>query len=458
MKKISVIGMGYVGTAMATLIASTKKGKNKKYFVTGIEQSSKSGKAISKKINSGILPIEINDNNFKNKFFIATNKEKNLVCSNSIKDIRGSKIVIVSINCDLEKKKNSTVNLKSFLNSIEIILLNIDRDALLIVESTIPPGTCEKKIVPLISKIFRKRGFKKNETLLAYTYERVMPGDNYLNSIKNYWRVMSGVNKKSILKCKKFLKEIINTKKYPLTELKNIRDCELGKILENSYRSTNIAFIEEWSRFAEAIDVDIYKVIESIRLRPTHSNIRHPGFGVGGYCLTKDPLFGEYAAKNIWNIKKLKFPFSKQAMKVNDKMYLITYNKIKRIFKENIKNKKILILGMSYKENVGDLRSSPSIYFSNMCEKKGAKFSWHDPFVKSVPNKEITKINTVKNLSRFDLVVFTVKHNVYKKINFDKKSIKNTIIFDANYVLTDSQLAKIKKNKINFYSIGRGSL
>jgi len=455
MKKISIIGMGYVGTAMATLVASTKKVNGYKYFVTGIERATKNGKSISKKINAGILPIEINDSNFKNKFFYASSKKKNLVCSNSIKDIKGSKIVIVSINCDLENKMNSNVNLKSFLGSIKTIAMNIDEDALMIVESTIPPGTCEKKIVPLIYSVFKKRKIKKKDILLAYTYERVMPGDNYLNSIQNYWRVMSGLNNKSKLKCKNFLKEIINTKKYPLTELDSIRACELGKILENSYRSTNIAFIEEWSRFAEAINVDIYKVIESIRLRPTHSNIRHPGFGVGGYCLTKDPLFGEYAAKKLWNIKNLNFQFSKQAMKVNDEMPLVTYNKIKTIFKNKIENKKILILGMSYKENVGDLRSSPSIYFSNKCIKKKIKLFWHDPFVKIIPNKNLIRINIVKNISNFDLVLFAVKHNVYRNINFDKKLIKKTIIFDANYVLTEKQLDQIKKNKINFYSIGR---
>ncbi len=455
MKKISIIGMGYVGTAMATLVASTKRGNKYKYFVTGIEQANKNGQEISRKINSGILPIQINDENFKNKFFFSTKKKKNLICSNSIKDIKGSKIVIVSINCDLENKVNLNVNLKSFLDSIEAILTSIDRNALMIIESTIPPGTCEKKIVPLISRIFKKRKIKKKEILLAYTYERVMPGANYLNSIKNYWRVMSGINKKSTIKCKKFLKEIINTKKYPLTELENIRACELGKILENSYRSTNIAFIEEWSRFAEAINIDIYKVIESIRLRPTHSNIRHPGFGVGGYCLTKDPLFGEYAAKKLWNIKNSKFIFSKQAMQINDKMPLVTFNKIKSIFKNNLKNKKILILGMSYKENVGDLRSSPSIYFSNICIKENIKLFWHDPFVKSIPIKKLSKIERINDISKYDLVLFAVKHGVYKKINFSRKLIKKTIIFDANYTLTNKQLMQIKKNKINFYSIGR---
>ena len=454
MKKISVVGMGYVGTAMATLIASVKK-KNYSYFVNGIEQSNKQGKEISQKINQGILPFEINDPLFKKKFFYATKNKKNLICSNSIKDIKGSKIVIISINCDLKKRLKSNVDLASFLNSIKNILMHIDPDALMIIESTIPPGTCEKKIVPLMKKIFQKRNIANNKILLAYTYERVMPGNNYLNSIKNYWRVMSGINNESKHKCKRFLNQIINTKKFPLTELKNIRDCELGKILENSYRSTNIAFIEEWARFAEQIDVDIYKVIESIRLRPTHSNLRHPGFGVGGYCLTKDPLFGVYAANKLWKIKNQKFPFSQLAMKINDKMPDVTFDKIKKLFKGDLNKKKILILGLSYKENVGDLRSSPSIYFCNKCIKNDIKIYWHDPFINTIQNKKIVKVKNLKKIYKYDLVIFAVKHNLYQKFDFNKSLIKNTVIFDANYVLNDNQIAKIKKNKIKFQSIGR---
>lgn len=455
MKKISVIGMGYVGTAMATLIASSKTKSKYQYFVTGIEQKNKIGQEISSKINSGSLSFNINDNYFKKKFIYATKIKKNLVCSTEIKDIKGSKIVIISINCDLQNKKKSNVKLKLFLSSIEKVLSFIDEDALMIVESTIPPGTCEKKIIPLIKKVFKKRKFNAKKLSLAYTYERVMPGSNYLNSIKNYWRVLSGADQTSISKCKNFLNKIINTKKYPLTILDNIRDCELGKILENSYRSTNIAFIEEWSRFAEEINVDIYKVIESIRLRPTHSNLRHPGFGVGGYCLTKDPLFGEYAAKNLWKIKNPKFLFSKQAMEINHKMPLVTFSKIKNIFRNKLKKKKILIMGMSYKENVGDLRSSPSVYFSSKCVKQKIDLYWHDPFIRSVPVHKIKKVNKIKNFSKYDMVLFAVKHNSYNKIIFNKSLVKKTIIFDANYALTNNQLTQIKKNKINFYSIGR---
>ena len=454
MKKVSVVGMGYVGTAMATLISSVKK-KNYSYFVTGIEHQNKQGKEISQKINEGILPFKINDPVFKKNFFNATKKESNLICSNSIKDIKGSKIVIISINCDLKKKLKSNVDLDSFLNSIKNVLMHIDPDSLMIIESTIPPGTCEKKIVPLMKKIFKKRNILKKQLLLAYTYERVMPGENYINSIKNYWRVISGINSVSKNKCKKFFTQIVNTKKYPLTELANIRDCELGKILENSYRSINIAFIEEWARFAEKINIDLYKVIDAIRLRPTHANIRHPGFGVGGYCLTKDPLFGVYAANKLWKIKNHKFPFSQLAMKINDKMPNVTFDKIKKLFKDNLKKKKILILGMSYKENVGDLRSSPSIYFCNKCIKNNIKIYWHDPYIDSIKNKKITKVNDLKEINTYDLVLFAVKHNLYRSLSFNKSLIKDTIIFDANNVLSEKQIVKIKKNKIKFQSIGR---
>jgi UDP-N-acetyl-D-glucosamine dehydrogenase len=401
------------------------------------------------------LPFKINDPVFKKNFFNATKRERNLICSNSIKDIKGSKIVIISINCDLKKKLKSNVDLDSFLNSIKNVLMHIDPDSLMIIESTIPPGTCEKKIVPLMKKIFKKRNILKKQLLLAYTYERVMPGKNYINSIKNYWRVISGINSVSKNKCKKFFTQIVNTKKYPLTELANIRDCELGKILENSYRSTNIAFIEEWARFAEKINIDLYKVIDAIRLRPTHANIRHPGFGVGGYCLTKDPLFGVYAANKLWKIKNHKFPFSQLAMKINDKMPNVTFDKIKKLFKDNLKKKKILILGMSYKENVGDLRSSPSIYFCNKCIKNKIKIYWHDPYIDSIKNKKITKVNDLKEINTYDLVLFAVKHNLYRSLSFNKSLIKDTIIFDANNVLSEKQIIKIKKNKIKFQSIGR---
>ena len=217
---------------------------------------------------------------------------------------------------------------------------HIPEGTLLIIESTVPPGTCEKIIYPMIKDIFEKRSLNIDNFCLAHSYERVMPGKNYLSSIINFWRVFSGINKKSEKKCEEFLSKVINTDEYPpppppppLTCLQNTIASETGKILENSYRAVNIAFMEEWGRFAEHTGIDIYEIIDAIRMRPTHSNMRQPGFGVGGYCLTKDPLFAKIAARDIFKIDGHDFPFSSQSVNINSKMPKVTFRKIEEYFK-----------------------------------------------------------------------------------------------------------------------------
>ena len=128
-----------------------------------------------------------------------------------------------------------------------------------------------------------------------------MPGPDYLDSIINNWRVFSGHSSKSANLCESFLSTIIDTNKYPLTKLSSITSSELSKIMENSYRAVNIAFIEEWARFSEKIGANTFEIINAIRKRPTHNNIRQPGFGVGGYCLTKDPFFASLSARQLFN-------------------------------------------------------------------------------------------------------------------------------------------------------------
>lgn len=130
-----------------------------------------------------------------------------------------------------------------------------------------------------------------------------MPGSHYLDSIVNYWRVYSGVTKESADRCMHFLQSVINTEEYPLTQLSSTTASETAKVLENSYRALNIAFMEEWGRFAEEIGINMFEIVEAIRKRPTHANIMKPGFGVGGYCLTKDPLFVKIGAEKFFGKK-----------------------------------------------------------------------------------------------------------------------------------------------------------
>ena len=165
------------------------------------------------------------------------------------------------------------------------------RAALVILETTVPPGTCERVVAPELAAALQRRGLQRDAFLLAHSYERVMPGEDYLASITHFWRVYAGHTPEAADACERFLAQVINVDEYPLTRLASTTASEIAKVMENSYRATNIAFIEEWARFAEAVGVDLFGVINAIRVRPTHSNIRQPGFGVGGYCLTKDLLF-----------------------------------------------------------------------------------------------------------------------------------------------------------------------
>jgi UDP-N-acetyl-D-mannosaminuronate dehydrogenase len=155
---------------------------------------------------------------------------------------------------------------------------------------------------------------------LAYCYERVMPGDAYLASIVNMWRVYAGMTAEAADAAEAFLSSFIDTGKRPLTRLESIRAVETAKVLENTFRAVNIALIDEWEKFARRIDVDLFEVLKAIRVRPTHQNIRYPGLGVGGNCLSKDPMFGATSARDIFGFADFDFPLSTAAVAINSAM------------------------------------------------------------------------------------------------------------------------------------------
>ncbi|SVD02720.1 uncharacterized protein METZ01_LOCUS355574, partial [marine metagenome] len=232
---------------------------------------------------------------------------------------------------------------------------------------------------------------------------------------------------------------------------------ETGKLLENSYRAVNIAFVEEWGRFAEEVGIDLYEVIDAIRMRPTHANMRQPGFGVGGYCLTKDPLFAKIAAKEILNLNGHEFPFSSQAVQVNDEMPLVTLKKLKNHFKGDLNGINILLMGVTYRQDVGDTRFSPSEIFVKKARSQGFEISVHDPLVDHWDEVDIDVQNDLQDSADYDVIVFAVPHKEYVGINLNEWiTNKRTLLFDANNVLSKKQFLEIKEHNLNYISIGRG--
>jgi nucleotide sugar dehydrogenase len=227
--------------------------------------------------------------------------------------------------------------------------------------------------------------------------------------------------------------------------------------MENTYRAANIAFIDEWTKFAEAAGIDLYEVIDAIRVRPTHSNIRFPGIGVGGYCLTKDPAFTPAAAKQILNYQELEFPFSHLALQVNQAMPLHAAAKLSKLLGGDVHDKKILLLGISYRQDIGDTRFSPVETFARALLQSGAKVQAFDPFVTEWPEMDWQLPSQLPSPMSFDAVVFATPHRDFMELDLVSwlGEARPTVLDTINAV-SKSQRERCRQFGIQIESIGRG--
>ena len=291
-----------------------------------------------------------------------------------------------------------------------------------------------------------------------------MPGPNYIDSIKNFYRVYAGIDSRSADAVELFLKTIISVEKYPLTRLSNTNATELSKVLENSYRAMNIAFITEWSRFAEEADVNLFEVIDAIKLRPTHSNMMYPSLGVGGYCLTKDSLLASWSLENIFK-SKYTLNQSLQSLNINDSMPKMAFTFLSnQYFKEynlELKGLKILLLGVSYRSNIGDTRFTPVELLFDLLINNNNIIHLHDPYVNYWEEKKLfINQDLQKSLNEtYDILIFSTGHIEYKSKEFIEilKNKKNMFIFDAVGLLNNYEIELISINNI-VKVIGRGDL
>jgi UDP-N-acetyl-D-glucosamine dehydrogenase len=411
-KKIVVVqGLGFVGAVMALVVANSEAD----YAVIGVDLPNSGNYWKIADINGGRLPIESSDQKIP-VYFQNTKRKGNFYATYDSYVYSVADVVIVDINLDVDKTSdqrkqliNFDVKLDGFKQALKSIAVKCKEDVLVLIETTVPPGTCEKIAKPIFDEAFTKRGLV-NSYKLAHSYERVMPGPNYVDSIVNYFRVYSGIDEVSANVAEAFLKTIISTSQYPLTRLKSTNATEMAKVLENSFRAMNIAFIQEWTEFAESAGVDLYEVIDAIRMRSTHKNIMRPGLGVGGYCLTKDPLLASWSSQNFFNGRSL--PQSEQAVKINDQMPLHSFQILSSLFDGELSNKNVLILGVSYLNDVGDTRYSPVELLYKQLENKNANLFLHDPYVRYWNEMEL-EVNQDLDLQKYDAVVVTVSHEQF---------------------------------------------
>jgi nucleotide sugar dehydrogenase len=298
--------------------------------------------------------------------------------------------VVVDVQCDYLKQELGHMRSgQTEMNALEATMRTIGEKisphCLVLIETTVAPGTTEYVAWPILKRAFAVRGIG-TDPLLAHSFERVMPGREYVSSIRDFWRVCSGCNEEARARVEKFLHEVINTRDFPLTVMDRPIESETTKIVENSYRATILAFLDEWSIFAERNGIDLIKVIQAIKMRPTHSNIIFPGPGIGGYCLPKDGSLGYWAYKHILGFEDQAqvFKITPTAIDVNDTRGLhaaeLTRDALRNLGRY-IAGADVLICGASYRQDVGDTRYSGSEIVVRKLAEMGAEMRVHDPYV-----------------------------------------------------------------------------
>jgi UDP-N-acetyl-D-glucosamine dehydrogenase len=386
---VVVMGVGFVGAVMAAIVADTvdKNGKPNK-FVIGMQRPSSRSYWKIPLINRGVSPVKAEDPEVAPMIQRCVKEKETLTATFTYDALRLADVVIVDVQCDYMKEalgdvRKGETDMVALEQSLEVIAEYIPPKALVIIETTVAPGTTEQIAYPIMKKVFRHRGIKSNP-LLAHSYERVMPGRDYVASIRDFWRVCSGIDEEAKKRVTKFLNEVLNTDKYPLTVMDRPIESETAKIVENSYRATILAFMNEWSMFAERNGVDLLKVIKAIKVRPTHSNILFPGPGIGGYCLPKDGGLGIWAYRHILGWEDNIFDITPLAININDTRALhvghLTRDALRNMDRP-IAAAEILVLGASYREDVGDTRYSGSEIIVRRLTEMGAEIRAHDPYV-----------------------------------------------------------------------------
>jgi len=450
---VVVMGLGFVGAVMAGVVADSvdkKTGKPNKFVISMQRPSTRSFWKIPL-LNKGVSPISAEDPEVSPLIERCVKEKRTLTATYTYDALKFADILVVDVQCDFIKQelgnlKSGYADISALESSLKIIGEKISPKCLTLIETTVPPGTTEYVAYPLIKKAFSDRGIDK-EPLLAHSFERVMPGKEYVRSVKDFWRVCSGINPESRERVKRFLSEVLNVDDFPLTVLDKPIESETCKIVENSYRATILAFLNEWSLFAETNGVDLIKVIDAIKTRPTHSNIIFPGPGIGGYCLPKDGGLGLWAYKHLMGFDNDIFKITPQAINTNDTRALHAAQLVRDALRNMgriVAASQVCVLGASYREDVGDTRYSGSEIIVRKLTEMGAEVKAHDPYVKHwwELEKQDTYPATGVSWSRFfrnqehlkefqmtpdlkdalkgsDAVVFAVRHRPYLKLDPD---------------------------------------
>lgn len=398
MDKICVIGLGRIGLPLALLLAKAN------YRVTGFD--------INKDLLLNISENKLNPKTFEEeKKYIDEFYGKSFFVQHKLQDaIQTTDAVFIAIGTGVSP--DGTPDLSSLYNLIDDICRYPEkvRGKLFVFKSTLPVGTTRKIASIIDQKTNTKCG---KDTFVAFCPERVL-GNKAIQEMEFLPKIIGGMDKISSEKAAQIYSKIGGK----IIVVENPEAAEMIKLIDNSYRQTLFAFSNDVSLLAQHLGLNAYELIKNANDSYTRNNIPFPSAGVSGYCLTKDPRYLEYVFKEISSLRGFSSVWY-YARKTNDYMPLYLVNLIKDTYMsigKSIKKRNILVCGITYKENIDDIRCSHGLEIVNQLKKLGAHVLIWDPIVQDkVNNAKIIK-NPWEILNILDGLIFTVKHEEFVKL------------------------------------------
>ena len=407
---ISIFGLGYVGLPLAIKLSN--------YFnVLGFDNNKQRIKELKSFLDK--------NNEVSSKQL----KKSKLQYSTNIKDLKNSNIFIVTVPTPVTKSNQP--DLKPLLIACKDIGKIISKGSVVVFESTVYPGVTEEICGPQIKKYSNLISGK--DFYLGYSPERMNPGDK-VHTVDKITKVVSGDCNKTVSILKKIYGKINSGK---IFVAKNIKTAEAAKVIENTQRDINVAFINEITKLFKKININIYDVLKTAGTKWNFLNFK-PGF-VGGHCIGVDPYYLAYLAKK----KKVEPNLILSGRKVNNDFPIFLAQYINNVIS---KKNKILVLGITFKENVSDLRNTKVIDLIRSLKKEGHKIYVNDPYAYENEAKKMDlNLTSLSKKDKYDTIILAVAHDSYKKLNysfFNKKLNKNGKIFDLKAILKNKKFPK----------------
>jgi len=412
--KIGIIGMGYVGIPLGLEFS------DKGFTVLGFDKDTKrvddinAGKQIMKHITKKSMDKFVENKGSATAEF---SRIKNMDC------------LIICVPTPLDKHEQPDM---SYVESASLeISKNLQKEQLIVLESTTYPGTTNEIVKPILEKSGLIAG---KDFFLAYSPEREDPGNKEF-SVSKIPKVMGGLTENCLRLTSSLYKHIV----LETVEVSTMETAEATKLMENIFRAVNIAMVNELKLVLDRMNVNIWEVIDAAKTKPFGFMPFYPGPGMGGHCIPIDPFYLSWKAKE-YNIEA---KFIELAGEINRKMTENITHRIGKALnddKKSIRKSNIMILGVAYKKDIDDIRESPALRIMELLQFKGAKISYHDPYVKEIDSQKSLELNT-ENLKKQDAIVITTDHS---NVDYELIGKHARLIIDTRNVMANIKEPKAR--------------